>query len=328
MSKLVSVIITTFKTDGRLERAVKSVLEQTYDNVEIIVVDDNSPNSEERKKTEKIMSQFKDNSKISYLKHTKNMNGAAARNTGIHEIKGEYLTFLDDDDILLPTRIKTSVDALEKYKSYDGVYSSVIYMNDDKYTGVKKSLIDGNLQKELLLDNNFIGTGSNIFIRTKCLEKVQKFDSDFLRFQDVEFMIRFFDNYKLKHIDEILIVKDNSGENRIPNYEKMYLMVDMFLKKFSSTILKYGNETKLKVENDFYTILYNIAIKTKNKNNIQNSIARLKKYRNLTLKEKVKSKIYKLIPVNKRIILDDILEENRELLSTKNYLFLQQIRKR
>ena len=83
--KMVSVIIPTYKRADYLTRAIDSVLNQTYNNIEIIVVDDNNSNSTDRKNTESIMQKYNENSKIKYIKHSKNMNGSAARNTGVSE---------------------------------------------------------------------------------------------------------------------------------------------------------------------------------------------------------------------------------------------------
>lgn len=105
MNKKVSVIIPTYKRSNFLERAVESVLCQTYKNIEIIVVDDNNPDSTHRIRTENIMMTYKDNNRVKYIKNKKNMGGALARNEGVFSSEGDYITFLDDDDIYLPEKI-------------------------------------------------------------------------------------------------------------------------------------------------------------------------------------------------------------------------------
>ena len=95
---LVSVIIPTYKRPDYLDRAIDSVLNQTYNNIEIIVVDDNNPNTEGRERTEKIMRRYENNPHVIYIKHEYNKNGSAARNTGFKASHGVYLAFLDDDD--------------------------------------------------------------------------------------------------------------------------------------------------------------------------------------------------------------------------------------
>ena len=114
MNELVSIIIPTYKRNEKLKKAIESILKQTYQNIEIIVVDDNNPNTEYRKKNEILMQSYIKNSKVKYIKHEKNKNGAAARNTGINAANGKYIGFLDDDDEFLPTKIEKQVDVLEK----------------------------------------------------------------------------------------------------------------------------------------------------------------------------------------------------------------------
>lgn len=110
----VSVVIPTYKRSVFLERAISSVLNQTYQNIEIIVVDDNPPDSVYRSQTEDFMNQYVSEKKVTYIKNSRSLGGALARNEGIAIAKGEYVTFLDDDDIYLP----------------DKIYNQVIYMID------------------------------------------------------------------------------------------------------------------------------------------------------------------------------------------------------
>ena len=93
--KKVSVIIPVFRVEKYINAAVKSVLEQTYKEIEILIVDDESPDQ-----SVEICKQFKD-SRIKIIRQS-NRGLAGARNTGIRHAQGEYLAFLDGDDIWLP----------------------------------------------------------------------------------------------------------------------------------------------------------------------------------------------------------------------------------
>ena len=87
MNEKISVIIPTYKRHDLLERAIKSVLNQTYKNLEIIVVDDNKKDSIERKETEKIMKKYPD---IIYIQNKENMGGGLTRNIGINCATSKY----------------------------------------------------------------------------------------------------------------------------------------------------------------------------------------------------------------------------------------------
>ena len=121
--ELVSVIITTYHNEKLLPRAIECLLNQTYPNIEIIVVDDNPPESDARIQTACIMENYP---QVIYLKHSRNLNGAAARNTGISVAKGKYIAFLDNDDIFFRTHIADCVEALQVHSECSAVFSAVV----------------------------------------------------------------------------------------------------------------------------------------------------------------------------------------------------------
>src|SRR6056297_2055943 len=91
---LVSVNLTTYNRAHLLHRAIKSVLNQAYKNLEIIIVDDGSDDN-----TYEVLENLgKNDNRINYIKHAKNRGNAAARNTALKNSSGEYIAFMDDDD--------------------------------------------------------------------------------------------------------------------------------------------------------------------------------------------------------------------------------------
>ena len=174
--KLVSVIIPTYKGSMQLGRAIKSVCEQTYRNIEVIVIDDNGDGTEDQRKTENVINALNISVPFQYIKHSKNRNGACARNTGISASKGEYICFLDDDDYFLPEKIEKCVDVLEKKRTFDGVYTSVGIKKNKGVEIISTAHEEGNLYKFLLLDECYFGTGSNIFITKRAISKIKGFD--------------------------------------------------------------------------------------------------------------------------------------------------------
>ncbi|MHC5529878.1 glycosyltransferase family 2 protein [Priestia megaterium] len=136
MGPKVSVVIPTYKRNRDfLKRAIDSVLAQTYENVEIVVIDDNIPDSNFRKDTETFMKFYANESKVVYIKNETNMGGALARNKGITQSQGGYITFLDDDDIYLPKKIERQLDYMIS-KNYDMTFT------DLKIHNTKDVLID------------------------------------------------------------------------------------------------------------------------------------------------------------------------------------------
>ncbi len=267
MKELVSVIIPTYKRSKCLIRAINSVLNQTYKSIEIIVVDDNDEKSEFRKENEKKLEPYITNNKIIYIKHRKNMNGAYARNTGIKKSKGKYVTFLDDDDYFLPERIEKLVNILKNNKEYDGAYSSVIF--EDK-EGIITSFLRVNnnkdLQKIVLGGKGFFGTGSNMFFKKSAMDKVGMFDSDFIRHQDLEYMVRFLEKSNIINLDDFLVVKSNYDGINTPNYQVLLSSKEKFLDKFKDIINKYDSKSKREIYiKHLYHLYSNADIKEKKK---------------------------------------------------------------
>ena len=114
---LVSVVMATYKREETLKKALKSLVEQTYDKVEIILVDDNA-NKEWNSKVEEIVNEISKMHSIVYIQNEKNKGSAEARNIGIRRATGSYITFLDDDDIYLPNKIKNQVEHMIEAESY------------------------------------------------------------------------------------------------------------------------------------------------------------------------------------------------------------------
>lgn len=135
MNPKVSVIIPTFKRSDFLNRAIDSILQQTYSNIEILVIDDNEANSLERMKTENQMREYNNNNKVKYIKNKENLGGALARNVGIYKATGEYITFLDDDDIYLSEKINRQVQYMVR-NNLDLSFTDVRFHNSSN------SLID------------------------------------------------------------------------------------------------------------------------------------------------------------------------------------------
>lgn len=227
----ISVIITTYKRPTMLSRAVNSVLNQTYSNIEVIVVDDNDEDSIYRKQTESIMSEYDDNNNVIYVKHKKNMNGAAARNTGIKYSNGDIICFLDDDDYFLETKVEKQV----KYLTENQNKFSAVYCGRKK--GNEEIIYDyeGDLTKEILcLD--FSPTSSTLMFYKSSLIDINGFDESYKRHQDFEMLIRFLKKYKIGAVKEILTITGiNEGENQLVGKDLEQMKIN-FLMQFNKEL--------------------------------------------------------------------------------------------
>ena len=180
MNYKVSIIIPTYKRSNYLIRAIESVISQTYSNIEIIVIDDNDPYSEFRETTEIKMQKYSNNEKVKYLKNEKNLGGALARNIGISEATGDYITFLDDDDIYLPEKIDTQLNYMLE-NDYDLTFTDVrIHDTEDRLIDYREHKYLKSFNQEELLKNHIMHhltpTGTYMFKRESII-KIGGFDN-------------------------------------------------------------------------------------------------------------------------------------------------------
>lgn len=229
-SPKVSVIIPTYGGSNSLRKAVKSVLEQSYNNYNVIVVDDNDPETAARKHTETIMSEFADNKKVIYLRHDRNKNGAAARNTGVSYSNSKYICLLDDDDFFMGERIYKQVNFLENNTQFQACYCWR-NQNGRIICGTK----EGDLT-ESILDLSFTPTTSAIMLSKVSYDSINGFDETYKRHQDYEFLLRYFEKYRMGVVPEVLLgFVGNEVDNQLYG-EKLYKLKQQFFTQFSDDI--------------------------------------------------------------------------------------------
>ena len=248
---MISVIIPTYKQTGNLRTTIESVLSQTYKNVEIIVVDDNNPETKERKQTEELMREYKNNPQVVYLKHEHNKNGSAARNTGFRASRGEYIAFLDDDDYWETEKLEKQLDYLTAHSEYNAVYCYTFVRGNAKNPN---QACEGNIAIQYLTNYVSLQTSCVLFTR-KAVEKLNGFDESFNRHQDYEFLLRFFfAGFKIGCVPEYLSHKTTSGANNTQTGEKLNQLKEKFFATFDKQFdelekIQPGVKTKIIVAN-------------------------------------------------------------------------------
>lgn len=247
---LVSIIIPTYKRAPMLKRAINSVLKQSYSNVEIIVVDDNNPDTAFRAETESIMTAFESNPKLKYIKHRENSNGSAARNTGIENSKGNYVGFLDDDNYFFKDKLFKQVTYLQMNPQYKAVYCGFEQKNKTKIPNQTGNLIYEQLSGENIIDTN------TILMEKKIIENFDGWDVRLKRNQDVAFMIRYFETTnEIGVISEALVYYDLADRSNEANPKENEKNTELFLKYYNSSLEKL-KETNPGVEKKVYAFRY------------------------------------------------------------------------
>ena len=150
----VSVIIPMYNSSKHIEECIQSILNQTYENIELIIVDDRSKDN-----STQIVKKFNDN-RIKLIELQENVGAAMARNKGIDEAQGEYICFIDSDDYWVLDKIEKQVKFIKENK-YAFIYSDYAYLNTNGATHVAH--VPKSINYKQALKNTSIFTSTVMF---------------------------------------------------------------------------------------------------------------------------------------------------------------------
>lgn len=200
MLPLVSIIIPLFNREKTIQRAVDSVLNQTYTNIEVIVVDDGSTDD-----SVKMLHKYVDDNRVKVFCQPQNKGANAARNRGIREARGEYIAFHDSDDAWLPDKLEKQIRCMER----DEFYVSFCAFKRH-YEGAVQIVPNISEQlscesiRERLRRGNIVGTPT-LVLHKSVVSAVGVFDEEMPRLQDYEYMIRIVKKYDVCFVNEVLV---------------------------------------------------------------------------------------------------------------------------
>lgn len=249
---LVSVVMPTYKRSDKLIRAIESVLNQTYTNLELLLVNDNEPGDEYTQELEKRVASFQDDPRFNLIIQEKHINGAVARNVGINAARGEYVAFLDDDDWWEPNKIEIQVKELKKLDSeWGGISCRIKRYNNDKLVAVQPMYREGHVYKDILLLISDFETGT-LLLRHDALDQTRCFDEKLLRHQDLQLLVDFTYKFKLKQVNKALHCRDISDAQNRPNVERIIQAKKNFFRSVAPIInsLSKGEQRQVKLMNN------------------------------------------------------------------------------
>lgn len=215
---MISVIIPTYNRENYLKEAIDSVLQQTYQNIEIIVVDDASTDN-----TKEIVLSFKD--KVRYI-YQDNKERGAARNNGIAHAKGEFIAFLDSDDAWLPDHLESCLNAL-KCDNNAGLSFSHSYIINEKGAIISKNrpyIVNGFMLEKIVSNFSSFGcNASSCVIKKNILDKSGLFkeDRNLAGSEDWEMWVRISSYAKFISTNRFTAKIRSHSENSSINPEKM-----------------------------------------------------------------------------------------------------------
>jgi glycosyltransferase involved in cell wall biosynthesis len=219
----VSIVIPAYNVGKYLPDTLESVWHQTFTDFEVILVDDGSTDN-----TKEWVSQIK-NPRFKFISQT-NQGASAARNRGILASQGEYIAFLDADDLWAPTKLETHVSFLEQNPEVGLVCSWTAMINaQGQPTGrLLKPVADGNVYRKLLVQNT-IDCPSTV-IRRRCFDRVGLFNTSIRYNEDWEMWIRIAKFYQFSVIKEPLVYYRQHPNNVSKNWRQMQLGFNKVIK--------------------------------------------------------------------------------------------------
>ncbi|MAL97651.1 MAG: hypothetical protein CL583_04280 [Alteromonadaceae bacterium] len=196
----VSVVIPVYNRAHLLKRTLAGVLEQTFDDFEVLVVDDFSSDN-----PADVVASFED-SRIRYLRQAENRGVAAARNRGLREARAPFIAFLDDDDEWFPEKLARQVELFRQSPPDVGlIYTGVETVLDDGSSWLYQPCARGNLYNELLVKNILHGVPASGMIRRNVITSVGFFDEDLPAIEDYDYWLRICRHYRVDCIRDPLV---------------------------------------------------------------------------------------------------------------------------
>lgn len=236
--KKVAVIITTYKRPiNVLKRALLSVKNQTYKDFDCIVVNDYPENKELSANIVQCINELEDE-RFKYVSYEKNRGACAARNFGVNSSKSEFISFLDDDDEWIETKLEKQLNGFNN--SNIGLVYSPYFEYDEINNGVVVNQV--SLEKSpiiQLLKYNFIGGCSMVTIRRTVFDELNGFDETLLASQDYDLWLRILKNSQISYVSEPLVKRFLSDDSISNNFTKKKQGWDRFFEKNMSLYIEH-----------------------------------------------------------------------------------------
>ena len=234
----VSVILPTYNRAYCLERSVRSVLSQTYQNLELVIVDDGSTDD-----TAALIAGMKDE-RIHYVATKSNQGVAAARNYGLEYVTGDYIAFQDSDDCWRPEKLCLQMQKIEQEQAgfcyhkvqYDFGGGQIAVSPQENVPIEKKS---GDIYAQLLYEN--MVDCPALLVRRECIEEAGGFDTELKALEDYDLALRLGNAFRAAFVDCVLIDK-NYTENSVSRQAENYLNASSdILVRYQKDYMSTGN---------------------------------------------------------------------------------------
>ena len=226
---LVSVIIPTYNRAALVRDAVRSVLEQTFSDFELIVIDDGSTDG-----TDAVMAGF-DDRRLFYIKQ-ENRGRSAARNRALSRARGRFIAFLDSDDLYLKDKLEKQVAYMDRNPDVDMIYTSAICVDEagrplDKQ--IYTAEVEGDIYRQVAFFQPVTITLPTVMLRREVLDTIGNFDERMDRFEDTDLWRRIAKRFKVGILREPTCILKTHDDNALisQNPLKIIEAIDYYVNK-------------------------------------------------------------------------------------------------
>jgi glycosyltransferase involved in cell wall biosynthesis len=233
---LVSIVIATYNMARFLPLAVRSALDQSYGNIEVLVIDDGSQDN-----TGAVMAPFRSDHRVKYVTQ-QNRGQAAAKNCGVRKAQGKYIAFLDADDLWIPDKLEQQMPLFRGSPTVGVVYSRLAYIDEAgrDLRIADNELFRGHVSGPMLI-RNFIGFGTSI-VKKECFDSLGYFDESIGMGIDYDLWLRLSTQYEFDYVDRPLLRYRVWSGQMSNNCKKRYVngiaIMQRFLKRFPDVVDK------------------------------------------------------------------------------------------
>jgi glycosyltransferase involved in cell wall biosynthesis len=237
MQKKISVIIPTYNRETELMKSIQTVMDQTYKgDIEIIIVDDSEKSL--KQKIDKFFSKtLHKNRKINYIHKAKKEGAPLARNIGIKQSSGDYIAFLDDDDLWKPKKIEKQVDLLEKNKD---VALVICYSLDKRFGQERICKPPEIITHEMVLKSFNLSSSSSYLVRKTALDELGGFDITLPSAQEYDLAIRLSKQYEVRCVPEVLMIQHETKGQISENWNRKIKGIIAIYKKHTQDYCSIG----------------------------------------------------------------------------------------
>lgn len=277
----VSVVLTTFngKSKGFLDEAINSVLNQTYDNYELVIIDDGSKDN-----TSEYISLNFLHPKVRVITQ-ENSGVSNARNIGIENAKFELIAFLDDDDVWYPQKLAIQVEEFEKFQDIDMNYCAIERVDKHgNFLNFQYHLATSNMYEKLLF-SNIVDATSGVIAKKHIFDKIGGFSEIAQGAEDYEMWIRIASKFKISSVEQPLLKYRVHTSNDSKNIEKAMIAIEQMFEKVCAQNKKLDKRSLLF---NAYKNLANKAFEIENYDKFQEILKKMVKIDSVGIKLKVK----------------------------------------